>query len=334
MKLQRVDLLKRLLAVSPGLTPQDTTSQSSCVVFRKGRLYTLNREIACSITSNMDEACEGAIAARKLIDLLKKLPEDDIQLEVQKDKLIIKGPRKVSKLTLEAEIKMPFGSVELPKVWIPINGDFAQAVDLVFRCTRKKSPDFAKTCVHIHPKHLEASDNTKMARWTMPTFVQKSVLVRGTTIKAMVPLGMTKACETQNWLHFRNPFGLRVSLRKFPVENYPKLDQFLTIRGQRVTFPKGLADAADRAGIVLDDTDGSVKVSISEDKAVVSGFGMAGEISEEKGIEYSGPAMTFLIPPKLIAELVEQQTSCEVSDVCLRVAGEHYIYLTSLEVQR
>jgi hypothetical protein len=174
-----------------------------------------------------------------------------------------------------------------------------------------------------------------MAKWDVKTPVKESILVRGTTLKVIVHLGMTKGSETENFIHFKNPFGLRVSLKKWPVQHYSDLAEFFKTRGEKISFPKALADAADRAGLMLDDTDGSIKVSISEEGGTVFGNGMAGEWTEEERVLYEGPPMTFLIPPKLIAELVDvdSHTGCEVSEVALRVSNEHYTYLSSLEVE-
>lgn len=333
MRVSRVDLLKRLLAVSPGLTPKDTIQQSSCVVLRKGRFYTLNREIACSIKSGLDEEFTGAVVAKSIIDLLRKLNEDEIEIDIKDSQLILTGRNRTAKIVMESDVLLPLHSVELPKEWTKIHGDLALASALAASCTKKKSTHFSQCCVHIHPEWIEGSDNNKLGRWVIETPVKDSILVRGTTIKETVQLGLTKASETTNWLHFKNPYGLRISVRKWPVEQYPDFSKFLALRGEKVQFPKGLADAADRAGVFLDDTDGGVKVSISKSKVVVECQGMVGEYEEKRSIDYNGPSMTFFIPPKLVAELVEKQTQCEVSESCLRVANENYTYVTSLEVK-
>lgn len=335
MKVERMDLLKRLLAVSPAITTKDTIIQSSCVVLKKGRLYTMNREVACSVISGLDPEIYCSVRARSLLTLLKKLTEEEVELKVADGRLVIVGKRRTAKMAIEAEVLLPIGSVELPKsdTWQDVGSEFTAAADLISRCTKKKAHGLSMVCVHIHPKWMEASDNSKAARWIMKSFVKDAVLVRGATLRCIIPLGMTKATESRNWLHFKNPFGLRVSLRKWAAVKYPSLDHFLSLRGQEVTFPKALADAADRAGDFLDSTDGGIKVSISSDRITIQGEGVIGEYEEEKKIEYTGPPLRFLIPPKLIGELVEQQTSCEVTEACLRVAKDSYVYLSSLEVR-
>ena len=75
MELDRMDFLKRLLAVSPALTTTDVIKQSSCLVFRRGRIYTMNREVSCSINSKLPGDFEAVIVGKRPIALLKRLPD-------------------------------------------------------------------------------------------------------------------------------------------------------------------------------------------------------------------------------------------------------------------
>ncbi len=229
---------------------------------------------------------------------------------------------------------MPLDFVPVPKkeAWKSLNSDFSRAVDLTHRCTKKKHNDFGKTCIHVTKSVVEASDNSKCARWGMNIPVEKEALVRGTTLKTIVPLGMTNIAEVGDWLHFKNPYGLRVSLKKWEVEKYPCFDEFLKIRGQEITLPKILSDAVDRAEVMLDSSEESVKVTISKNQILIEGRGIAGESIEARSVVYSGKSMSFLVPSTLVKELIEQQTRCEVSERCIRIANENYTYLTSLEI--
>lgn len=334
MKIDRSEFQKRLLAVSPGLTSSKDPVQGDCIIAKAGRFYTFNGEVACSIVSGLPNDLKFAVKADALTGLMKKLTEAEIELTHTGGQLILQGKGRTFKLNTEADIFLPVDSVERPKEWSKLSEGWSEAIDLVVRCTDRKSDDFARKCVHVHPQWLEASDNLKMARWVIDTFVSAPVLVRGITLAEVVPLGVTKGCETESWLHFHNPFGLRVSVRKWALEEaYPELDEFLNVRGERVVFPKGVAEAAARAGLLLDEKDGSVKLALSENHLTVSSSGIIGEAEEHKDVVYSGRELSFLIPPKLIAELVETHTECEVSEVALRIDGGSYLYLTSLEMQ-
>ena len=328
MKINRESFLQKLLLVEPGISTKETIQQSSCVVFLKGRLYTLSQETACSIPSELPSDWEFAIRAEKLIALLKSMKDEEIELNYSKT-LNIKGQGK-ARLNTEERILLPVSEVELPKKddWQELHEDFAEAVDLVCKCTKRRS-EFQKECIHITKSWLESSDNMKMIRYSVPTFIRKSVLVRGESIKVIVQLGMTKAAETSNWLHFKNPTGLRLSVRQFGLEEYPRLEDFLKMRGKRVTFPKGLVDAATRAAIFCEDGN-SLKVSISEERLLVEGRSVQGEYLESRKVKYVGAPLAFWIPAKLISELVKEHSNAEVTDYTIRVDGGKYVYCASL----
>ena len=53
MKIDREEFLKQLESVLPGYSTKEVIEQSSCFVFKKGRVYTYNDEIACSQTTSL-----------------------------------------------------------------------------------------------------------------------------------------------------------------------------------------------------------------------------------------------------------------------------------------
>ncbi len=332
MLIQRKDFLQNLLMVSPGLSKKEVLQQSGCIVFRKGRMYTLSQEIACSLPSGLAPEVECAVRAENLIELLKRLPEDELELTHEVKTLNIKGKGRKAKITLEAEILLPIDEVELPKKdsWQPLHENFAEAVDLVQRCTRKKD-NFTFESIHICSTYMEAGDDIRRIamRYTVPTFIEKECLVRGETIKCIVQLGMTKGTETDSWLHFHNPIGLRLSIRKFSMEPYPSMDQLLAIRGKRVVFPKGLQEAAERAGLFTEDGD-AVKISVSDDKLVIEGKNVTGEYREGSKLKYKGDPISFYIPAKLIQEIAKDHSECEITSCSLRAEGSQFVYCSSL----
>lgn len=333
MRVDRKSLLQKLLMVEPGTSKQETIQQSACVVLRRGRFYTLSQEIACSAPSGLPAEMEGAVRAEKLIEVLRQMPVDDVDVELGEKVLTIKAPRRRLRVAMEDETVLPVGEVELPKEWQALDEDFSEAVDLVHRCTKKAGDDFLSQCVHVCPEWLEASDNDRLIRYRVKVPVVEPVLVRGSSLKEMAELGMTKGAATDSWLHFRNPLGLRVSVRKFAQESYPDLSPFLRVRGAKVVLPKGLKLAADVAGVFQDDR-GHVRLQFTNGELTVTGRCAEGEYTERCRLRYQGPDMAFLVPGKIVAELAERYTRCELTDQSFRVNGGKFIYCTSLEITK
>lgn len=334
MKVNRRDILHRLLCVCPGLSKRGGIHQSACVILKKGRFYTLSQEIACSVGSELPTDLFGAVEAIKLIETLKQSPDDWLELEISNKTLtLLGGKRRKTHLLMEEEITLPIGEVELPKEWTILDIDFFEAVELTHQCTAKSANEFARQCVHIHPEYLEASDNSRFVRYTLKTFVKDSILVRGESLKAIIPFGMTKAAETENWLHYRNPLGLRISVKKFALEAYPSFVDFLKIRGRKVTFPKELQNAALRAGIFAEGEEQAITVKVSTEGLFIEGKNTQGKHEETLKLKYKGTETSFSAPAKMLSELIEKYNELELTESSLRVDGGKFVLLFCLGVQ-
>lgn len=330
-RMHRKELLQRLLAVEPGGTKKDVIRQSASVVLRRGRFYTMSREASCSLPSGLDPAWEGAVSLPRFLDVLKELPDENVDLSLTDAALTVRGGGRRLRLALEKEIALPLHQVELPRRddWRKLDAAFAAAVDMAQSCTASRQ-EFAKECLHLTPTHVEGSDDLKAARFTVPTFVRAPCLVRGKALKEATLMGMTMAAETADWVHLANGSGLRFSVRRYDLEGYPPLERVFALRGRRVTLPKQLAEAATLAGKVAEGK--TVHVLIETGKVTVTGSGPEADFEQVVKAQYQGPPISFLAPFKLLPQLLDRGTEVEVTEASLRAEGDRYVYVTGLEM--
>jgi len=336
MLLNREEFLAQLESISPGLSASETTEQSSCVVFRKGWMMSFNEEVACKRKTPL--RLTAAVQAAPLLKLLQQMTETDIDVSLgegaKKGVLLIKGQRRQSGIRMEAEVTLPIGEVEKPGEWQSLPNKFLDAVQMVQRCAAKsESTAFALTCVHLHPKWVEATDTIQVARYRIRTGLSEACLVRREAIKHITSLGMTHVSETAGWLHFKNPDGLRLSLRRY-LEKFQNLSPFLKTSGTPTTLPKGLADATTKAEIFSAENadQNEVTVTLLPGKLRVRGEGACGWYKEHKTIKYDGPTITFSMSPSLLADITRRYHDCEIAEGrMLKVQGGRYTYVTSLE---
>lgn len=335
IRVNRAQLLQQLESVLPGLAQREIVEQSSCFVFKDGEVITFNDDVACR------RGCElkitGAVHAEPLLAVLRKLPEEDVRIEIGDGRLLIKGKsNRESGITMDAEILTPVDKVKPPEKWKKLNEEFADAITIVSQCAGKDEDAFAATCVHITPDWVEAFDNSKMTRYNLRTKIKEPVLVRATSIKSMTALGMTEFSETDTWLHFRNPVGLVMSVRIWREEatDFPDLTPFLKTSGVPTTFPKGLVDAVARCNIFSSEMaeNNQVSVQLKPGKLKVRGDGSRGYFKESKKINYDGPVMAFQVAPELLVELLKRHNECEITPETLKVDNGKFTYVTSLEV--
>ncbi len=230
---------------------------------------------------------------------------------------------------------MPIDQVDEPGEWRKLPDDFADAVGMVHNCASQDQSAFALTCVHVHPKWVEAFDGFQTCRWKIDAGIEEPYLVRSSSIKHVTQLGMAEVSETKNWLHFRNGSGLVLSVRRY-VEEYPQ-DIGLFLKGDKgtpVQLPKGLAEEADRAAVFSSENADSnyVTVEMRDGKVRIKGVGITGRYEAGKKLNWSGGDMQFLIAPALLAEIVKRHSECHMTASRLMVSGKNWRYAAALGV--
>lgn len=337
VRISRESLLHALDSVQPGLAgSRETLEQSSCVIFSQGTIATFNDEISCRVPSPVNGKIEGAVKAAPLTALLRKMAEDEVQIDTAPGELVVVGKGRRAAVRMEADVLLPVESVPIPEEWEPLHEDFGDAIGVVHKCAGKDEDAFATTCVHIHPKWVEAFDNTQMCRWRLKTGVRESVLVRKNAIKHVTPLGMTEFAEDDAWIHFRNPNGLILSCRRYLEYEYRDLSTVMKVDGAKVILPKGLIEAAEKAAIFsADSTDeDEVLVELLPGKIRIKGQGVYGWYRETKKIAYDGEPIHFLVSPSLLSELVKQFSECLIASDRIKVDGGKFVYVSALGTPR
>ena len=333
MKVNREQLLQVLDSVYPGVSQREILEQSSCYVFRKGKVQTFSDEIYCCRATGLDKAIVGAVKADKLLEQLRKWPDDEVDVTSDGKHLLFTARKKKAGLVLQAEIVLPLEHVERPEEWKPIPEDFGDAVAVVQQCAGTDESTFSLTCVHIAPKWVEACDNFQACRWPLKTKLAKSTLVRRDSIKHVGSMGATEWAETEGWLHFRSPNGLELSCRRY-LDDYPDLTSALEVGGVKTTLPKGLSEACDKASVFSDENAdvNNVTIQISTGKLVVRGEGASGWYTETKKVDYRGDPMTFSASPVVLTDLVKRHTECTIGEGKLLVDAGSYQYALHLYI--
>lgn len=324
----RQELLKVLEMVSPGLGKQGG-DQTNCFVFKGGAVHTLNGEVSCYHESGLGDV-EGAVQASQLTSQLHKWTEDSVEIEVVDSVLWVYGNRRKAWFNMEAAVTLPVGDVVRPGPgdWIELPPRYGEAIDLVQGCAGKDLNKFQATCVHLHPEWVEATDDVQISRFTIRTGMART-LVRATSIRGMSSLGMTHYAQTKSMIHFKNAAGLVFSCLQYQ-EEFPDVGDALKVEGVKTIFPKSVQEAIDKAEIFSREKadDNVVQVSLMPGRMRIKGEGVSGGFSEVKDVLYDGKPMSFVIAPKMMAEIVRENNEVYVAEGKLVVDGGQFVYRT------
>lgn len=330
-KINREQFLSILQSVAPGLSPRETIEQSSCFVFREGEVLSFNEEVACSHAVPVNFT--GAVSAEPLMAILGKLTEEIVDVDLVGNEVVVGGKRRQAGIRLDSEILLPVDSVEKPEEWKRLPEGFTEAINICQQCAGKDETKFYLTCVHLHPKWIEASDDFQISRFKIATGISESSLVRRDSIKSILDMGVVELSETPTWIHFRNTGGLVLSCRRY-MENYPSegITKFLKSPGEPVALPKGLRDAADRAQIFSKENADSnqVLVELKPGKVRLKGIGVNGWYTETGKVKYQGNPIAFLISPAVLMDITQRHNEFLIGESVLRVDAGRFQYASCL----
>jgi DNA polymerase III sliding clamp (beta) subunit (PCNA family) len=337
MKVKREELLKTLQAVDAGLSAKDIIEQSSCYVFKGGRVWTFNDDVACS--APLPKALKGfefAIPAAELRSLLTKLDEDEVDVDAKGDdekrELIVRSAKRRAGIRVHAEIVLPVSDVEVPEEWDELPKGFKETVETVQGCAGRDESMFVLTCVHVHAKGMEAMDNYQAIRCPlkMPN-VKESVLVKRDDLKKAVGGDVEEWSIGGSWVHFRNSSGSVTSCRRWQ-EKYPELGPIFKVEGQTSPLPKSLVGAVEKAEMFVEEasTIYGVDVDLRPGKLLLRAEGPVGWYEERQKVEYEGEPLKFRISPKLLREICKRSDKCIVGEDKLKVKGDKFVYISCL----
>jgi hypothetical protein len=331
----REQFLRTLESVSPGLAAKEVVDQATCFVFTGGVVHTFNDEVAAR--APVPVSFTGAIPAQALLDLLRKLTEDSLDIQATKGteaaagELQIKGAGRRSGITMEADVLLPFNVVEQPDKWHPVEPSVIEAIEMATQCAATEHEVFAFKCLHLTPTAVEACDNFKAIRYHCTIPLANPCLINASAGKHLVGYGMAEMCQTPNWLHFRNPSGLVISCRLYREDFGVPMDSLVGMQGTPARLPAGLVEAVDKATIFSESGD-DVSLDLKAGKLRVRTRNASGWYEEYREVEYSGQPVSVLISAVLIKACLAHATDILICANAVKVERPNFTFFTTSKV--
>lgn len=331
MYINREELLQLLESVSPGLSRTNNVEQSTCFIFKDGYVITFNTYIGCRQKTTI--RWEGAVEAEPLLSILRGMNTEIVRVEFEEGQVVVSHKSKRAGVFTDKDILLPLDSIRPPQKggWKPLPKLFLEALRLVEGSASKNENHFVLTCVHLTPHFIEAGDSYQIARYKIQLPIREEILIRQNCLKEILSLDMREFCETDVWMHFRNPNGLVFSCRRWTTEKYDDVSQFLAVKGTPITLPKNIKETIIWAEMFSkENKDNQVIVQLRKDQVRVLGEGERGWSQDTHKAKYNGPNISFSIPPAVLAQTVDWSSRCEVKKGCLKITVGSFTYVTTL----
>ena len=126
--------------------------------------------------------------------------------------------------------------------------------------------------------------------------------------------------------------GVLFCCRTF-FDRYPDISPIMNVVGEKATWPGGLSDALDRAGVFgesqLKGSGSLVMVSLSEGRMTIRGEGDYGFLEEDMRIRFAGDAK-FVINAGFFMEILQHDCESVVGKQKLKFTGDKWTHVVSL----
>lgn len=338
MKIETQKLLSLLESLAPGLSSRGLQEQGNCFIFTEKSIITYNGEVSCRCPSPV-LSVKGAVPADALLSVLRKLTVEKIEVSMTSSELVIEGgSRRKITIVMADTILLPVNTVPRVKEWAVLDDTWCEGAKMVNRCCGVDESEYVMTCVHIDSEYLEASDNYQVGRYRVDTPVPET-LVRGEHLRKALTIHPDNISRSEAWLHFKNKNRIEIAVR-CDDQPYPDLKMYLRVKGDQFSFPKRAArEAIDIASVILnldESQDPFVRADLKPGELKITSSSVAGSSMQlMKASDYTGPELSFMIHPELLAELVERQKQkCTIGQGRLLVRDEQFTYVTcTAEIQ-
>lgn len=324
MKINREELLSALNNLSPGLANKKILEQSTSFIFQAGIISSYNDEILVQIP--MEHDISGAIQAKPLLSILSKLKSTEVEIFMDEEGFIVKGPRSKTSIKMESEICLPIDEVRVPDTWKRVPDEFLAAVSV---CLFSVSSDMSHpelTCLHVGQDFIESSDGQRITRATFKSKLSSSFLFPADCAAHLKKYSPSHYSVAEGWVHFKNESTGIVFSSRTMEGKFPNTSPFLSVEGQSVKFPEDMMEVLDRAGIFSNsefaDCD-FIEIKISEKKISVLSEGDEGKHEEQFRIK-SDAECSFLVNPGFLKEILPHLTEVLVGETLLLFEGDNF----------
>ena len=332
MKIDRREFLSALEACAPGLASKENIEQSQCFVMQDNKIMAFNDVILTVHDTPL--AVRGAVPAKPLLELLRKLTEDELEITATDSELRVKGEGRRSAIKLNPDIYLPTGVVDPVDHWTDLPPAFADSLPMVADCALATGDPLALTCVQILPNAIQACDQLQAARYEVETGVSAPVLLTAQACKSVNGLGVAAMCETESWIHWKTYTGLQVALRKIQMDYPEGIEAIFQATAEReINIPASVTDILTRAAPFLEETsDGKTgKIEFKPGRLLLTAKNGSGWYQEFKEIDYDGPALELSINPKYVANLLKHGLPAILCSDSLRIEGDGFVYCVSIK---
>ena len=330
MIVNKTELLEALKYTKLGLATTDTYEPAQFYHFDEDSIVTFNDVVY--IEYPIETGITGAIKGNEFLKVISNLPAEEIDIEQDDEIVYIKCKKVNVELNL---IQFDDFSKIKPKAKIKtdVPTDFWEAAKFCSFTIDKKLNHPQLSCLFISGDAITSCDNKRATRKTIAGEFENDFLLPATP--GIFDKPFDKYLLEENWIHFTDKSGIRLSCR-IVAGDYPDLERFFETEGDEFTLPEKLIEAIKRADILATteidfNDDKEITITIADKKITVKGEGSIGSLKESVRTKYKGDTISFSTHPDFLIEILPHLQKAIIGDSRMLFSGEGFDHVMAIK---
>ncbi len=326
-----------LQAVQPAIIRDALIDQSEQVLLDGDRLMSYDGEVAISHPLPID--VKGAVFAKELLALLKKLPANEIELVDEGAALLVHSGTLEAGFNIARDIPVPILGLDAVKEWFGMPVDYLEGIAACFASVSTDPTKGVLNYIIMNGDKIFSCDN-----YCATVFESTEQLPEGVEIRLHFEPAkiLAKYVPVEfgfggSWVHFRNAEGVVVSC-DYNDDAYNDVLALFADDGVEIEFPQEVAQKLSVAEIMADkDARGVnkvVKISFDEPDFVTVRAEREdrGWITDKIPYKSDEKKPNFTISPEMLAAVLESVNTVSVSERLVVAKGEKVWHAVSMYV--
>ncbi len=322
-----------------------------CEILKKVSIGLAKYEFLSKVTSFW--LSQGKVMSyNDMISIIYPLPALDFECRVSQDlyKVIEKLPDRVLDISLiEGELRVVCEQIEIRlKAQVDdtsfyLSGDmeglrwqelknkdkFFEALKIALTTCSSDVSALEFSGLHIKGQFVESTDRFRITRCDFgEIFSDDEIMLPAGAVSELVKWeNIVAYFVSSSWVYFKTVdnviFGIRRLLLKFP-----DISPFLAVRGRKFKFPKELAEALDRAAVLVEErlsVDKVAQITVTKDKIIVKAENEKGRYVEVVPGSFSVTKdISFVGNPEFLAGACRSGVDYILTAEKLKVQGEFW----------
>lgn len=338
MKINRADLLAKLLIVRPGLTKKEIIEQSTSFVFTGKEIVTHNGYISIRCPFVTDFQC--SVVSAKFYSLLKDIEDEFVDITVKDKEIQIKSNHVRSGMTITVDNIIEKRLEEIPTVkkWKDLPKDFIKGLYLCMFSASKDAYCGAMNCISISEQDIFSTDNLRISHFVMEKKMSDKFLIPLNVVIELVKYKMTKYSLSENsaWIQFTTNDGTIFS-SKCLFDTFPDASSFFDVEGIKVNLPKKIQTIIDTVSTIIEeikDIDKRINVGIDTDKIICRAEQEKGWIEKEMEIKHKGKKVNLTINPIFLYQILDKSSQVIIGEKQALFITESFKHVMALPMDK